>query len=145
MLCSYQIKKLHFYRIGQQVFNPIYNTTLLYSSYTLLCVRSLQYKSSNHNYSLHMQIVFTQDWLNSFLIPIECSVLPFISQGKQSDECGWRRMSFFAFAKSLQIKICCLCYGYLCILFTFVLAVLLLLVCLLVYPFFILKLFLLCM
>ena len=29
-------------------------------------VRSLQRRSANHNYSLHTQRVFTQDWLNSF-------------------------------------------------------------------------------
>ena len=33
-------------------------------------VRSLEQRSSNHNYSLHTQRVFTQDWLNSFWIPL---------------------------------------------------------------------------
>ena len=50
-------------------------------------------KSLNHNYSLHTQRVFTQDWLNSFWTSASCSVLPFLSHGKQSNECTWRRMS----------------------------------------------------
>ena len=40
-----------------------------------------------------MQRIFTQDWLYSFWIAIVCSGLPFISHGKLSDECTWRRMS----------------------------------------------------
>ena len=56
-------------------------------------VRILIRRSSNHNYSLHTEGLFTQDWLNSFWIAIVCSVLSFSSQGKQSDECTWRRMS----------------------------------------------------
>ena len=49
-------------------------------------------KSLNPNYSLHMQRVFTQHWLNSFWIATAWSILPFILQGKQSDECIWRIM-----------------------------------------------------
>ena len=35
-------------------------------------VRSLIWRSSNRNYSFHMQRVFTQDWMNSFwiLLPV---------------------------------------------------------------------------
>ena len=33
------------------------------------------------------------NWLNSFKIPVACSVLPFISQGIQSDEWTWKSMS----------------------------------------------------
>ena len=43
----------------------------------------------NYNYSLHMKRVFTQDWLNTFWIPVACRVLSFISQGKLSDEYTW--------------------------------------------------------
>ena len=58
-----------------------------------LFVRSLIRRSSDHNYSFHKQCVFTQDWLNSFWIVVERSILPFILQTKQSNECTWRRMS----------------------------------------------------
>ena len=47
----------------------------------------------NHNYSLHMQHVFTQEELNSFSIAYVYSALSFISHTKQSNECTWRRMS----------------------------------------------------
>ena len=55
--------------------------------------RSLQQRSSNHNYSLHMQRAFTQNWLNSFWTAVACSVLSFILHGKQSYEWTWRGMS----------------------------------------------------
>ena len=70
------LQLLLFFRVHQQLFN-----------------RSLQHRSSNHNYSLHTQRVFTQGWLNSFWIAVAYAVLPFISHGKQSDECTWSRMS----------------------------------------------------
>ena len=50
-------------------------------------------RSSNHNYYLHAQRVFTQDWLNSFWITFACYVLRFLLQTKQSNECTWRRMN----------------------------------------------------
>ena len=56
-------------------------------------VRSLIRRSLNHNYSLPTQRVFAQEWLNSIKTSVACSVLPFKSQGKLSDECTWRRMS----------------------------------------------------
>ena len=40
-----------------------------------------------------MQRKFAQDWLNSFRIAVVCSVLPFISRGKQSNQCTLGRMS----------------------------------------------------
>ena len=44
---------------------------------------SLQQKSSNNNYSLHQQRVFSQDWLNFFCIAFVYSVFIFILQGKR--------------------------------------------------------------
>ena len=79
------------------------------------------------------------DWTLSD--PVECSVLPFISQGKQSDECSWRIMTL----PSRNMYKCRLRYCCLCILFTFAIAVLLLPICLLVYPFFILMLLYFCL
>ena len=38
-------------------------------------IRSLIWRSSNHNYCLHTQRVFTQDWLNSFWTAVAWSVL----------------------------------------------------------------------
>ena len=38
-------------------------------------------------------ILFTQDWMNFFWIAVTWSVLPFISQSKQSNECTWKRTS----------------------------------------------------
>ena len=55
--------------------------------------RFLQHRSSNYNYSLHTQRVFTQNWLNSFWIAVTCSVLPFIRQDKQSDKYTWNIIS----------------------------------------------------
>ena len=93
-------------------------------------------RSSNHNYSL----------LNYFWFPVACSVLPLISQSKQSDECTWRRMSLPLrnLYKCKQVVHC-----YLCILFTLSFALLLpvylfipflyctvVVACLLLYPFF---------
>ena len=54
---------------------------------------SLIGRSSNHNYSLHTQHVFTQFWLNSFRIAVASRVVPFLLQGKQYDESAGRRMS----------------------------------------------------
>ena len=51
---------------------------------------SLYRRSSNQNYSLHMQRIFTLNWLNSYWIAVTCSILPFLSQDKQSDECTWK-------------------------------------------------------
>ena len=35
----------------------------------------------------------TQDWLNNFWITVACYILLFLSLGKQSDKCTWRRLS----------------------------------------------------
>ena len=120
--------------------------------------RSLQQRFSNHNYSLHIQRAFTQDWLNSFWIVVDCSIfcvnnnncsidfynrdlqttiilficnvqyatqdwlnsfwiavacyiLPFISLGKELDECAWRRLSLAwrNLYKCKQVRCCCCC------------------------------------
>ena len=54
----------------------------------------LNFRSSNHNYSFHMQRAFTLGCLNSFRITVACSVLPFISQTKHTNECTWGIMYF---------------------------------------------------
>ena len=59
------------------------------SAYTITIVQ----RSSNHNYSLHTQRVFTQVWPSPFWPAVASSILPFISHGKQFDECSWRRIS----------------------------------------------------
>ena len=65
-----------------------------------------------------MQCVFTQDWLNSFWIAVSCSVLPFISYGKQSDECTWRIMSLLSInVNKLLIRFFILHFVVACLLF----------------------------
>ena len=70
-----------------------------------MLIRSLQQRSSSHNYSLFTQRVFTQDWQNSNWITVACSVLPFISyhKGQQSDACTCMRMSLRNLYKCKQI------------------------------------------
>ena len=78
--------------------------------------RSLEQRSSNSNYSLHTQRDFKQGWLNCFRNAITCSVLLFISQDKQSDECTWKGM-FVSTRNLYNYKRVVYCYF--CILFTF--------------------------
>ena len=43
--------------------------------------------------TIHTQLVFTQNWLNSFWIDVASSALPFISHDNESNEwCTWKRM-----------------------------------------------------
>ena len=113
--------------------------------------RPLQQRSSNNNYSLHMQRVFTQDWLNSFWIAVVCSVLLFISLGKAF---WWRRISlplrnlykckqFFhcyclwVFFLLLSLQSCCCLFTFTCLApFIILHCWCCLFTCLLVYPLF---------
>ena len=76
-------------------------------------------RSSDHNYSLHTKSVFRQDWLKAFWTAVACSVFPFMTHGKQSGECTWRRMSLSLrnLYKCKQVVCCYLCvlFMYLCI------------------------------
>ena len=57
-----------------------------------LFVRSVKRRSSNHDYSLHTQRVFTQDWLNYYYLSPALFCL-FIVLHKQFDELAWNKRS----------------------------------------------------
>ena len=63
----------------------INNLTSLFASIVIILYTSFVYtittvhRSSNHNYSLRIQYVFTQGWLNSFWTAVSCTILPFIA------------------------------------------------------------------
>ena len=74
-------------------------------------VRSVKQKSSNHDYSLHKQRVFTHDWLNYYYSLSVLSCL-FIILHKQSDERSWSRMFVFSLSQEMYrdcIVVCVFC------------------------------------
>ena len=78
-------------------------TTFLKTT-TLVCKWQ---RSLNHDCFLHMQLVFTQDWLNSYysLSALSCV---FICPHKQSDEGSWSRMHSREFYSDF-IVVCVFC------------------------------------
>ena len=82
-------------------------------------------RSSNHNFSLDMQCAFTQDWLNSFWIAVTYALSCFL----------YRKVSSLNLLNLYKCKQVFFRYCSLCILFRFILTVLLLLVYLFI-PFF---------
>ena len=86
--------------------------------------RSLQQRSSNHNYCLHTQRVFTQDWLNCFRITIACSVLPFIPQEKRWEgECKQVVYCYFCILFTLSMLCCCCLFSSLSLFYTDLVAI----------------------
>ena len=102
-------------------------TSIFYSlffshNYSLFCS---QWRSSNHDCSLHTPRNFTQDWLNSYYSSSALS-WPFIVLHKQSNERCWSRMFVFSLSRGLYRDYtvfcvlcthCCLCIRILVYLF----------------------------
>ena len=70
----------------------------------LVVFGSVYLRSSNHDWCLHTQRDFIQDWLNYYL-SLPTLSWPFIVHHEQSNERSWSRM----FSRTLSQPHCCLC------------------------------------
>ena len=78
---SRDLRTRNYYLFAQDVFKTSHKTDRILFQLRVVFT---------HDWS--SRVALAHDWLNSNLITIACSVLPFISDDQQSDECIWRRM-----------------------------------------------------